>query len=47
MEIRQQCDICRKRLAMYVCGFCGANVCEADYDKKTGLCIRCEQKSEI
>lgn len=47
MEIRQQCDICKQRLAMYSCGLCGANVCEADYDKKTGLCVNCKRKEMI
>ncbi|RKX57883.1 MAG: hypothetical protein DRP29_07670 [Thermodesulfobacteriota bacterium] len=35
------CEICHKAIAKYVCNKCGAHVCEACYDKKTGLCIVC------
>lgn len=44
MQIEKPCGICRKSFAKYACAGCGIQVCEADYDKESGLCIFCKQK---
>ena len=37
------CVVCGQDFAKYTCKLCGADVCDADYDKKKGICMPCLQ----
>ena len=43
MEVRKQCLVCGRKLALGSCKMCGKLVCENHIDKKTGICFECEQ----
>ena len=41
MSVQGLCQICEAAPATFQCSRCGALVCEAHYDRSSGLCTDC------
>ena len=41
MSLSGLCQVCEHATAAYGCEQCGAAVCGAHYDRRSGRCVRC------
>ncbi|AKH98279.1 hypothetical protein [Halanaeroarchaeum sulfurireducens] len=45
MSVEGLCQICESEPARHVCERCGTLVCDAHYDRQTGLCVDCARST--